>query len=280
MSQSKESYTNLPPVYYSQSWDVYKRTDFDRICGQLEITEYYAKEFRHVAGRKIVFIIDNSGSMNLYLKNTSTIQLRPVRRYDELIEFIRIAVPILALDSPIGVDLWFLNPIQIPGTQTNMQYFPNIQAWSQIEHLFNIPPNGSTPMVDILTKCMTMYHSCIDEQGLLFLILTDGEPDEGPKALYKLIMQSHSPLKFIVNFRVCTDNDKDVEYLSKLDDKSPGVDVSDDYYTERKEVLKVRPNSKFGFNDYIMKCIIGGASQKLDSLDSKTFGVCTRCVLL
>ena len=73
---------------------------------------------------------------------------------------------------------------------------------------------------------------------------------------------------------MCSDRDKDVEYLNRLDRKSPGVDVSDDYDSERKEVLRARPGSKFGVNDYIMKCIIGGASAKLDGLDE------SKCTIL
>lgn len=267
----REQWNSLPPAYYSPSWDDHKREEFNRMCGQLEISEYYAQEFRHVAGHKIVFIVDNSGSMGTHLVTTSTVlsTMRPVRRYDELIEFIRMAVPLLAFDSPQGVDFWFLNPVPVPASngQIRQQYFPNIQTWSQIEQLFNVPPEGSTPLVEVLQRCITQYQSYILEQGLLFIVSTDGEPDGGPKGLYQLIKKRPSPQKFIVNFRVCSDRESDIAFLNKLDRNSPGVDVSDDYDSERKEVLKARPRSRFGINDYVMKSIIGGASAKLDGMD-------------
>jgi hypothetical protein len=258
----------MPPNYYAIGWDELKRREFDHICSQLEIGDYYSQEFRHVAGRKIAFIVDNSGSMGGHLNQTSTVlaDRRSVRRYDELIEFVRMAVPLLAFDSPEGVDFWFLNAIALPGTLPKRQ-FQNIQAWDQISELFNIPPNGSTPLVAVIKECIRQYHHYIDEQGLLLIISTDGQPDEGPRALYKIIKNRPSTKKFTVNFRVCTDCPNDIAYLNKLDRRSPGVDVCDDYNTEKQEVARAHPGHSFNMNEYVMKCIIGGASTKLDSLD-------------
>jgi hypothetical protein len=45
------------------------------------------------------------------------------------------------------------------------------------------------------------------------------------------------------------------------------VDVTDDYDTERKQVLRAGRIHKFSRDDYVLKALVGAASPKIDSQD-------------
>lgn len=252
------TYDIMPPQYYPSSWDEHKRMEFNNICNQYEIDAYYAQELRTIicAPVKVIFI-DNSGSMNQCIKGTTTL----TRRYDELIEFMKIAVALMSIDTPDGLTFVFLNP---PYAGSPQNVFPGIHAWSQIANVFTQTPAGGTPLVSRLREHMDKLDDTITEQGVLFFIATDGEPTEGAKALSHIIMKRPKPRKFIVNFLVCTDNDKEVAYLDVLDRKAICVDVTDDYRTESKQIKK---GLRFTYGDYIVKAIVGGACPKFDLMD-------------
>ena len=253
-------------LMYPDAWNNTKKQKFRDLCSLYEINEYYSMELRRVLCAPIkVFIVDNSGSMNHILRETHLRLVRPVRRYDELIEFIKIAIPLMSIDSAEGVTIVFLNPPLIDGKYI----YTGIHDWSQIAHVFQAPPRGTTPLVERLREQLATVTCVAQEQGALFLIFTDGEPDGGPDALYRLIKHRPNPFKVICNFLVCTDNDDEVAYLNKLDRKAKGVDVCDDYISESKEVRHARPGASFTFGDYVVKACVGGACKKFDEMDEK-----------
>jgi len=248
---------------------------------QLDISITYAQELRYIisAPRK-VFFIDNSGSMGLPLKQThlpALIDNHPVTRYDELREFMKIAIPLMAVDSPTGITIVFLNP----PNGTGEYVFRNIHTWDQIAPTFSKPPNGGTPLVTRLGEQMRDLDGALLEQGALFLIATDGEPNEGRDALYRWIANRPRKDRFIVNFLVCTDNDNEVVYLDRLDKKVRGVDVCDDFDTEKQQVLRAarrkgKRNPVFTYSDYVAKACVGAASKTFDKMDEHQ-GCCTIC---
>lgn len=168
----------LQPQYYPQSWDDAKRQEFDQLCACNEIHPEYAQEARYLMGGvKKLFVIDNSGSQTRLLDVTKT-QARlsrghPPRRYDEVIEFVRKAMPVMALDARDGVDFYFINPVN------GKQFYPNIHTWEQIRPVFDASPSGLTPLCQTLEWAYSHYSGIIDEQGLIAVIITDGEPYDG-----------------------------------------------------------------------------------------------------
>jgi hypothetical protein len=209
--------------YYPTDWSEIKRAEFDRVVKQLDIQPFYLSELRQIlTGSKKVFVIDNSGSMARGLTMTHMERGQyangVVRRIDELIAFVKTAVPILALDSPDGVDFWFLNR---PDGNAGPVLVPGVQAYEQVRQALEAPPLGGTPLVATLQAVQARYAPLLGEQGVHCIIATDGEPTEGPQALYDLVMRRPHPHTWIINFLICTDDDDGVEYLDHLDKHAP-----------------------------------------------------------
>ena len=257
---------------------------FDAIVGDMDIEPTVRQEVREMlCGSKKVMVIDNSSSMRQSVKSdethlkklpryAGTYENKIVRRWDELIEFIKIALPILALDSDQGVDFWFLNEPY----QDGRKKWLGVQNWDEIKDVFAQNPRDSTPLVETLEDMQKYYsrNGTLKERGLHCIVTTDGEPNgknglTGAKRFAKFVADRPEKEKFIMNIQICTDNDDEVEYLEKVDTDIPRVDVNDDFHTEQEAVLKAGRIRTFGYDTYVLKCIIGAASLKLDQLDEK-----------
>ncbi len=265
--------------WYVPTWDDHKRLQFDEFLRKYEIQDLYARNMRNIlCGLKKVFVIDNSGSMNHVLKHTPLNSSEfggVVKRKNELQEFVKLTIPFLALDAEDGIDFWFLNDRY---GQPGPEVLPNVHVWNTVKDYLDIA-NGRTPLIGTLEKIFKHYSNTIEEEGILLIVSTDGDPTDGsPKDLYALLKNRKHPEKCIVNFLVCTDNDQDVDYLNKIDAECPYVDVTDDYFSERNEVLKARKVKMFTYNDYIAKACIGAASKEIDEADEKKVNKC--CVII
>jgi hypothetical protein len=260
--------------FYPPNWNDAKRQEFDALCAHYEIHENYASEARCIMGGKCkLIVVDNSGSQAWHLNNTETrlCSGQPTRRYDEAIEFVKLALPILAMDSDKGVDFYFLNPVMIQGHDTG-QYFPGIHVWEDIARCFSATPCGPTPWCQTLEWVYKTYKNAIAEQGLVMIGITDGEPGgnerETKKNFYNMVKNRPNPSMNVHNFLITTDRDDEVAYLNRLDRKAKYVDVTDDYATERKQVLRAKGKYyEFSKADYVLKACIGGASKKIDRAD-------------
>ena len=63
-----------------------------------------------------------------------------------------------------------------------------------------------------------------------------------------------------VTFLNCSDDDKAVEYLEKLDKTLPNIDTVDSYETELQQVKKERgENFTFPFGLYVCKAVLGSS---------------------
>lgn len=230
-----------------------------------EISDDFAKRLQKLHGFKIVFILDDSGSMNTILQdsplNTSNSQCKATR-WDELQSFANISIEVATLFDENGCDVYFLNrtPIQ------------SVKNSSELTVHFRSKPNGFTP----LAKCLNTVLSdntpvILNEKKLLIIIATDGEPtDQTGKAdvaEFKRILKSRGPRVF-TTIVVCTDDEESVKYLNKWDRNLPNLDVVDDYRNERSEIRRAKGSSySFSFGDYVVKSLIGSIDPELDQLD-------------
>ncbi len=74
------------------------------------ISSFFREKLNTLADFKIVFILDDSGSMNEYLDDSPLNHGSfKATRWDELKEFIRISIDITKSLSPDGCDVYFLN---------------------------------------------------------------------------------------------------------------------------------------------------------------------------
>lgn len=270
-----ESATFAEPVEDNshENWSAHKEAEFQKIMRENEVQPYFSSRIRSVlSGSKKVLVIDNSSSMNFGLDETPLVKQGGgvVRRIDELAHFVRLALPILALDSVDGVDVWFLNHFD---GRAGPVLIENVHAFDQIAlHLKK--GCGCTPLVETLSAVLARYQPLLSEEGVHIIVSTDGAPDQGivqgGQMIFNILFQRPSPKKSVVNFFVCTDDDTEVAYLETVDKKCPNVDVVDDYRTEKAQVLAKKRVKNFSMGDYVVKAIIGGARADIDQLDEST----------
>jgi len=267
-----------PPPYVLQDA---KMTEFKRIFRNLNIEPLIEQEVRSMlCGSKKVIVIDNSDSMNRAI--TGETHLDPaqyggiIRRIDELRDFLRTAVSILAIDSPDGVDVYWLNDPFQRASATGPYWRAGVHSYADIEHELAQPPHSGTPLNRVLGTVITKY--CANtETPMHCIVCLDGEPDavngnrkRAQHECQQTVIRRPNPHRNIINFKVCTDNDAEVKWINKMD-PTPGIDISDDYKTERREVLRAGKVSDFNYGDFIVKSCIGAASRVIDELDEPTF---------
>ena len=242
---------------------------FREIIRKHEISVEYANRLQQLNGYKVVFIFDDSGSMNTTLQdsplNTSNTLFRATR-WDELQYFSNIALDIASLFDPNGSDVYFLNRSPSP--------VKNVRDPSDLRAYFAQKPNGFTPLSRVLMNVLNDNNANrLGEKKLLIIIATDGEPtnDNGKVniAEFKSALMSRNP-KCYTTIVVCTDDEESVHYLNKWDRKIPKLDVVDDYRSEREEVKKAKGSHyRFSFGDYVVKSLIGSIDPELDRMDEK-----------
>lgn len=205
---------------------------------------------------KIVFILDDSGSMN------TIEQASNVSRWDELLHFMNISLEIALLYNTEGCDIHFLN----------RQSVKNCKDKTQLNSLFQDKPYGYT----LLTRTVQQV---IDEnpvdllQGrqLLLIITTDGVPTDavGNTNLPEFTnCLSNRPSYVFTNIIACTNDQNSIGYLNNLDKKLPRLDVVDDYSSELSEIRKAGGQQiSFSFGDYVVKSLVGSIESKTDKFD-------------
>jgi len=233
-----------------------------KIVNKLEITNMEVQDLRKLEGFDIVFLCDDSGSMREVMSiDSKNVYDKPLTRWTDLIQNIKIVIQLaIALDQD-GIDLYFLNR---PGKK-------GVKDWHDIKDIFDNPPAGHTPLSDAILKIM--MDKADSEKRVLIVIGTDGEPDDGNNGdnlkRFQQVLQTRDIDKFFVSILACSDDPRDVKYLEHLDRHVKHFDVSDDYNTERKEVLANKKTFKFTRGDYVTKVLLGPIQRNWHVLDGK-----------
>jgi len=253
------------------SWDEVRLNQLRNFCQSKEISESSILKLRKLEDFDIVCLCDDSGSMaNTVQDEASSCDPFAIKktRWDELCTTVQtIAEAATALDKD-GIDIFFLNR---PGMQ-------NVVSTEQIRGLFVTPPNGYTPTVDALRNVLIAKAQSLKERKVLLILLTDGEPTDvsGNVQINEFVLFiRQKPSNLYVSIVACTDDESVISYLDQLDDTVPNVDVSDDFYNERKQVLaKSKINLSYG--DYLCKILLGPIDPEFDALDESVKGDRTR----
>jgi len=133
---------------------------------------------------------------------------------------------------------------------------------------FSTRPSGSTP----LTECLQGVARAVEgERPVLLFIMTDGEPNGGAgpfcQEVSRIVKKKSTSQTIKIQIMACTDDDEAVGWLNDLDGRFTEVDVTDDYYSERAEVLSARKTGKFTRGDWLIKAMLGPISSKFDAWD-------------
>ncbi|UJR15300.1 hypothetical protein I4U23_002253 [Adineta vaga] len=226
-----------------------RMSKFQHLVNRYEINREFATRLRGLEGYEIVFIVDDSGSMNTPLGDiTGPFDQNPTR-WDELRQTVSIVVDIASVFDPDGVDIFFLNRESKRGVKSAEELIP----------VFSVPPAGPTPIA-------------LQERKLLVLIATDGIPtneagQQDIKTLEHVLRHERTPINRIpVTIIACTDDDECVGW----DKKIPNLDVADDYRSERTEIHNAQGKDfPFSFGDYVVKVLMGAVDDWFDTLDER-----------
>jgi hypothetical protein len=232
-----------------------KQARLDALCIRHDINPMFKSMLWTLNEKHIIFLCDDSGSMNATVDNTMK------TRWDELKHVVTEVLDISLIFDPIGMDVHFLN----------RKGLTNVRDVNKLVTHFRNSPTGGTPLVTKLTEISRIYQrSDYYKISKLLIIATDGEPtdDEHHYPGFKNIMRQLVDQGYHIAFLVCTDNESQVAYLNDIDRLYQQVDVTDDYLTEKRQIQGVQGrNFKFSYGDYIVKLLAGSFVNSLDSLD-------------
>lgn len=232
---------------------------FRSLVSTYEISDDVALDLRALEKYRIVMIVDDSGSMGSKLQPTSP--YAPTKtRWDELKDTASTVAEIAILLSVTqSIDLYFLNN----GPHLGLTDTAAVAA------VFNrYSPGGPTPLADTLRAVLATIVP--DTPPCLILIATDGAPTGrwgvDVRGFANLVMNRAAPERSPIGFLACTDDDTEVAYLDDLDRDAPRVDTTDDYASERAQVLAL--NGKIlSRGDWVCKALLGPIMDKYDKVD-------------
>lgn len=201
----------------------------------------------------IAVIADDSGSM-MNRTNIGT-------RWSELKDTLTLVIEIACCFDADGVDVYFLNRGGVKGVAHAKD--------PRLESAFASGPSGGTPLAETISRVIRDQGS---EKPLLLLVATDGVPDGGVDKVSTVIRQTIKDPDQQVRYQLlpCSDLERDIAWMNDLDEEFPEVDATDDYETEKAEVLRAGLAKQFDRSDWIMKALLGPVSKKFDAWDERT----------
>ncbi|CAF2757024.1 unnamed protein product [Rotaria sp. Silwood2] len=248
--------------------DQERRAKFEQLIRRYEINKTFASKLGALDGYEIVFICDDSDSMNTELSDVSGPYEKAPTRWDELKQTVSIVIDLASIFDPDGVDVYFLNREPMYNKACYTYLFNKISIVKII--------SGPTPMVRVLRQVLKEKKNQIQERKLLIFLATDGVPtdDNGQPRIDELrqfLLEERKPINQIsVTIIACTDDNECMSYLNNWDKIIPNLDVIDDYRSEKKEILACQGRSfPFSYGDYVVKILMGGIDPWFDALDEK-----------
>jgi len=233
-----------------------------RILDQFEISIADANDLVILADYEIVIVADDSGSMSMASQPPHARKLgAPIpSRWDEMKETCTLLVELGCFFDETGLDIYFLNRGQMSEVK-NPEDPRFIKAFAD-------RPSGGTPLTETIRR---LAQTAGGERPVLLFIMTDGEPNGGAgpfcEEIRRLVKKQSTKNTFKVQIMACTDDEEAVGWMNALDGKFTEVDVTDDYYSERDEVLKAGKMKKFTRGDWLIKALLGPVSHKFDAWD-------------
>jgi len=236
------------------------RQRLEAVLDRFEITIADANDIQILSDYEMVVIADDSGSMNNAAEQSHHRKLGEVKRtrWHELLDTVSEIVEIASCFDEDGIDIYFLNrQPAIAVKHSNDENF--IRA-------FEKRPTGTTPLSE---KLLEVSKKCAEEEErkTLIFILTDGEPDGGEAKFTPIVRNVVDAGSTHIQIMACTSEEEEIGWLNKLDKGDKKVDVCDDYYSERREVLSVGLKPRFTRGDWCIKAMIGPLSEKFDKWD-------------
>lgn len=233
------------------------------IARKLEIPTDMVMDLRNVENYEVVFVLDDSGSMNSAIPPSDPFAT-PVTRWTELQQTVMGILEIVTCFDADGVDLYFLNRPPVK----------NVFSCEQVKDIFKSLPQGYTPLVGAMDK-VVKEKLTRESKPLLMIVATDGIPTDvygkQDKDGFRKWLKNRDADRIRMTILACSDNESDVGYLNKLDKDIKNLDVVDDYKSESQEYMQLHKSGTgtFTWGQYYTKAILGGILQKYDDQDEK-----------
>merc|ERR1711998_397289 len=219
------------------------------VSHKLDLEAALVKDLVSWAGTEVVVVADDSGSMSRVADSATY-----TTRWDELKQRLTQLLDILLLiDDGGGFELRFLNR----GGAVMIKSQEDLQACWQWAS-----PGGVTPLGKVLREYLNPVTL---ETDRLLLVMTDGCPSDVSFEELRRMIQKKTPSVY-VSVMMCTEEGDIVEEYNTKVDPLPGVDVLDDYASEKREVERFK-GRKLSLNKYLVKCVLGPKFRKWDDLD-------------
>jgi hypothetical protein len=222
------------------------------MLNKYNISKIMRRDILEASTHDIFVIIDDSGSMQTKTKDERT-------RWQEALELASVVADIGGAICEYGIHIKFINQNVMHTNIKNSQF---------VVPLFSNGPGGYTPLSNSLDQVIQLK----TEKPKLIIIATDGKPtdDDGhdDTARFINILKKRDPINNKICIAACTDDHDVLHYLNKLDKSVPNLDVVDDYYSERIEVLKVQENQfEYTYGDHAVRIMLSPIIPKYDQLD-------------
>jgi len=236
------------------------------VLARFEITIAEANELVVLQDYEIVVIADDSGSMRSAAAPAHMRQIGQPSptRWDELKHTVSEMAELASCFDSSGIDIFFLNRSPLLGVKGS--------ADASFASAFAALPTGSTPLTETVQR---VAERVAGERPVLLFVMTDGMPNGGKDPFIKVMRELTGPnstAKVRVQIMACTSEESEISWLNELDAELTGVDVTDDYFSERQEVLNAGRVAKFTRGDWCMKAMLGPVSSKFDGWDERHAG--------
>jgi len=228
----------------------------EQLIDKFDLDYEIAADLMSLRGTEIVVIADDSASM----RSASTMRGVPEikTRWQELqYTLTKLLDILLFVDCDGGFELQFLNSNAAPTAIHSADDLNKVWQWAQ--------PRGGTPLVGRARQ----YTSTKPGADRILMVMTDGLPSDGSFDTLRGMVRAKSSNVY-VNFMMCTSDDEVVGRYEDSVDAIPGVDVHDDYQSEKEQCEAC--GNRLSYNAYLAKCVLGAKFAKYDELDERKLG--------
>jgi len=231
------------------------------LLSELGISICEASDLEKLASWDIIFVVDDSGSManKVVPRSKRKPGVEYPSRWEELRQTLDSLISIAMCLDADGVDLHFLNMGSLAGVTSVGD--PKLQ-----EFLARGPQRG-TPLTETVARILTGLHA---SKQYLFVILTDGEPNGGCRRFKAVVRDAIRRGNVAFQIMACTGDDAEVAWMNEFDAEFDEVDVTDDYATERQEVMRTKRYAEFSRANWVVKALLGPVDRRFDRMDEST----------
>lgn len=244
---------------------------------QYSVPEENTQAVNGLRGHDVVFICDNSGSMESPL-----IKGGSETRWEKLLRYASMICDLAPLIDK-AFDLCWLNQLTT-GKYLGEYFIRNIRSQEDVKECFKDQPYGITPLIKRINEVITQYRSTLEEKDLLLYIATDGINNENgqetPGAMKEWVKNTFAIDPVLrqhvkINFMLLSDEQKVIDEYDGVDRlKGPNgehlfIDVTSPFHIEKEQFEKANRGKTYTEGMHIAKMLTGATNKNMDGADER-----------